>query len=195
MNAAKKLAVPMEHETLVIDLEAVQPPALLDLPDLGAQEHVDPEAAAKRILAAHQAARGNSSSAARLMGITYQGLRRAIHRFDLPRRCPDGVERMIQVFIEGRTVTLDEAVQFLHAIPNRAVLAGEVRIHLTQAVNAGVRLVDIARRAKLDATRLTKFRSKTGSLTEDELQNLLEVVAVLRGEPVVSRPGRRAATD
>lgn len=192
MNAVNEASM---DDTAVIDLESLEAPPLLDVPELGAQEQVDPVAAARRILAAHQAARGNSSSAARLMGITYQGLRRAIHRFDLPRRCADGTERMIRVLIEGEQKSLDEAVQFMHAIPNRAILAGEVRIHLTQAVTAGVRLVDIAKRAKLDPTRLTKFRNKSGPLSERELRELLEVCAQLRTEPILSRPGRRAAAD
>lgn len=185
----------MNADTITIDLETVEAPLRLDIPSLGAQEQVDPEAAARRILAAHQAVRGCSSSAARLMGITYQGLRRAIHRFDLPRRCEDGTERMIHVIADGRKMTLDEAVQFLHAIPNRAALAGEVRVHLTQSVTAGVRLVDIARRAKIDATRLTKFRGKTGTLTEEELRTLLEVVAQMRDEPIRRSPGRRASAS
>lgn len=181
------------HDTITIDLESVEAPMRLDLPELGAQEQVDPEAAARRILAAHRASRGNSSAAARLMGITYQGLRRAIKRFDLPRRCADGTARAIKVSVDGRTVSLDEAVQVLHAIPNLEVLVAEARVHLTQAVAAGVRLVDLAQHAKVEPSRLTKFRSKSGSLSERELREVITAAATLRDAPIRHRSGRRAA--
>jgi hypothetical protein len=184
---------PAQKNNITIDLESVKAPMRLDLPELGAQEAVDPEAAARRILAAHQAANGNSSNAARLMGITYQGLRRAIRRFDLPRRCADGVMRSISVLADGCVMSLDQAVQFLHALPNREALAQEARVHLNQAVSAGVRLVDIANRAKVDPTRLTKFRGKSGSLAESELRELIDASTKLRDEPIRQRSGRRAA--
>ena len=180
-------------DAVVIALESIEPPMRLDMPDLGPQEAVDPVAAATRVLAAHQAARGDSSNAARLMGLTYQGLRRAIRRFELPRRCADGVARQIKVEIDGRTMSLNQAVQFMHATPNRDALAAEVRVHLGQAVTAGVRLVDLARTANIDPTRLTKFRNKTGTLAERELRELLSAVALLREEPIRPRSGRRAA--
>jgi hypothetical protein len=181
-----------QHDVVLIDLETIDPPMRLDMPDLGPQEAVDPVAAVTRILAAHQAARGNSSNAALLMGMTYQGLRRAIRRFEVPRRCADGVVRRIRVTVDGRALSLDQAVQFMHAMPNRDTLAAEVRVHLNQAVADGVRLVDIARVADIDATRLTKFRSKTGTLNEHDLRELLVAVAQLREEPIQSRSGRRA---
>jgi hypothetical protein len=192
-GAVRATAKDQTSDTVVINMESLEPPMLLDMPDLGPQEHVDPIAAATRILAAHQTANGNSSTAARLMGLTYQGLRRAIRRFECPRRCADGVMRRIEVEIDGRKMSLNEAVQSMHTAPNNDELAADVRVRLGEAVAAHIRLVDLARSANVDPTRLTKFRKQTCNLAEHELTALLSAVDQLRDKPIQPRSGRRAA--
>lgn len=180
---------------VIIKLDTLEAPERYDHPELGAHEQVDPEAAARRILAAHRSVRGNSTHAARLMGLTYQGLRRAIRRFDEPRRCSDGTSRLIRVDVGDGTPphSLDTAVEHLRTAPNRAAREVEARAQLSLAVGDNIRLVDIARRMKIDATRLTKFRAKTGHLSSSELDALLEAVYELRQTPIAPKPGRRAA--
>jgi hypothetical protein len=101
--------------------------------------------------------------------------------------------RSILVLIDNRAVLLDAAVQFLHAIPNQEALAEEARAHLNQAVAASVRLVDIAKAANVEQSRLTKFRSKSGSLSEHEMREVIAAAATLSVEPIRHRSGRRAA--
>lgn len=184
-----------EPPTVVIPLATVQHPYRYDHPELGAQEKVDPEAAVRRILSAHQTASGNSTHAARMMGLTYQGLRRSIRRFDSPRMCADGIARMIVVDLgDGASpVPLNDALEHLRTAPNRSVLEADARALLSVAVGNRIRLADVARRANVDATRLTKFRARTGSLQISEINTLMIVIHELQAEPFAPKPGRRAA--
>jgi hypothetical protein len=182
---------------LVIRLDDVEAPMRFDHPEMGAQERVNPEAAVHRILAAHRLVRGNSTHAARLLGVTYQGLRRAIIRFEQPRACADGVERRLRVDTgDGVVRTLDGAIQQLRAMatPNREANETEARALITSALAARVRLVDIARAMSIDASRLTKFRSQDGHLTPTEIDKLRQAARDLCAQPIVHRSGRRAAT-
>lgn len=170
-------------------------PEVLDRPPIGAQEGVDPEATTRRIFAAHHAAHYNSTHAARLLGLTYQGLRQAILRFDQPRHCADGTIRKILFDIgDGEPKTLNAALSALRASRDDAVEANRIRVVLNVFVAEGGRLADVARKAGVEASRLTQFRSRTRLLQADVLVKVEDACIALRASPLASKPGRRASS-
>ena len=192
-----KTQTPMVHTlaaTEVIHLNTIEPPLQYDYPELGAVERVDPKEAVVRVLSAFQTTRGNATHAARLFGITYVGLRRAIKRLVKPTNKRGNAKMFLVDMGDGNPpVPLKDALALLQKGPSRTAKEATIRAALSVAVGQNIRLIDIAQQARIEGSRLTKFRARTGTLQMVELAALEHAINVLQSKPITAKSGRRAA--
>lgn len=172
---------------------------------IGALVRVDPEDAAKKILAAHKKTGGNSTSAAKALGITYPHLLTLVARVSAPIADPkhDGETRKILLASkrgEEPRATLRELIDELRdqstEKEDASVAPEALREGLDQALARGARLTAIASAVKvgdktLDLSLLSKFRQGHRGLGLDVRKKLRRVLDGL-GEAQPTQ-GRRAA--